>query len=76
MRKNVKLIIELSLFLLGLAILIYPMIKNYIYDKKVEKLEKKYNETIEIKKQKKKFNDWEKILEEKNRILCETDKKK
>ncbi|MBR6949322.1 MAG: class C sortase [Bacilli bacterium] len=72
MRKNVKLIIELSLFLLGLAILIYPMITNYIYDKKVEKLEKKYNETIEIKEQKKKFNDLYKLLEEKNRILYET----
>lgn len=72
MRKNVKLIIELSLFLLGLTILIYPMITNYLYDKKVEKLEKNYNETIEINGQDKKLNDLFKLLEEKNRILYET----
>ena len=72
MRRNVKLIIELSLFLLGLAILIYPMITNYLYDKKVEKLENNYNETIEINGQDKKLNDLFKLLEEKNRILYET----
>ena len=47
MRKSIKKIFFISLFILGFVFLIYPKITNYLYDKKVNNLEKKYDDIID-----------------------------
>ena len=43
MRKNVKIALEIIVFLAGVSILIYPMITNYLYDKNRENLERHFD---------------------------------
>ena len=47
MPKNVKIALEIIVFLTGLSILIYPMITNYLYDKNAENLEMLFDTTTE-----------------------------
>ena len=47
MQKNVKIALEIIVFLTGLSILIYPMITNYLYDKNSENLEMLFDTNTE-----------------------------
>ena len=46
MQKNIKKILLIILFIIGLIILIYPIITNYIYERKVDNLETKFDNII------------------------------
>ena len=64
-RRNIKIILSLILFLLGLFIFVFPAITNYLYNRSVYKKEKKFEEVI-------KNNDFEslyQLLKEENNSL-------
>ena len=55
-RRNIKIILSLILFLLGLFIFVFPAITNYLYNRSVYKKEKKFEEVI-------KNNDFESLYQ-------------
>ena len=48
MAKKIKLILAIFFFLLGFMIFIYPIVTNYLYDKKVEKLEESFEKIVKL----------------------------
>lgn len=56
MSKKIKLVLAIILFLIGFMIFVYPIITNYLYDKKVDNLEKKYEEIIKLSEDSKKVS--------------------
>ena len=62
----IKKIIIITLFVVGFSLIITPIITDYLYNIKVEQLEKKYNENT---KDKKDYEALNKLLEEENKKI-------
>ena len=70
MPKNIKKILLIILFIIGLIILIYPIITNYIYERKVDNLETKFDNIItKVEKNDNLINLNNKLVNENNKLF-------